>query len=127
MNAVYISLGGFVGAILRFLTGEWLQTKSGFPLGTLIVNLIGCLLLGWFLAIAKRKNIKDEYILFGGTGFISSFTTFSTFSVETISLIENTQYSYVLLYILVTIIIGILFSYLGFKLGSKPEAKGETL
>lgn len=119
MHAVYIGIGGFLGALARFLTGEWLQTNNGFPVGTLAVNLLGCFVLGWFLAFAKRRRVRSELNLLIGTGFLGSFTTFSTFSVESIRLIDDGQFLFVVGYVLTTIIVGIGFAYLGFKLGSK--------
>ncbi|MFJ5760958.1 fluoride efflux transporter CrcB [Neobacillus sp. NPDC093182] len=127
MKLISVMLGGFFGALTRYGIGEWIPTDNGFPLGTLIINLIGCFFLGWFLTfITFRKNIKPEFTLLIGTGFIGSFTTFSTFSIETILLFQNGLAVYGTIYVLFSIIFGILLAYLGLKLALIYEEKGET-
>jgi fluoride exporter len=120
-------LGGFLGAITRYSLGVWIQADNGFPMGTLLINLLGCFILGWFLTIITiRKNISPQLTLFIGTGFIGSFTTFSTFSVETILLFQNGLMVYGALYVLISMIFGILLAHLGFKLALTNRKKGET-
>ena len=93
MNLLFVMIGGFFGAISRFALGEWIHTSNGFPLGTLFINLIGCFFLGWFLTfVSQKKKIRPELTLLIGTGFVGSFTTFSTFSVETLNLIAAGSY-----------------------------------
>ena len=90
MNVLFVMIGGFFGAISRFALGEWIHTSNGFPLGTLFINLIGCFFLGWFLTfVSQKKKIRPELTLLIGTGFVGSFTTFSTFSVETLTLLQQ--------------------------------------
>jgi fluoride exporter len=128
MNLISVMLGGFFGALTRYGIGEWIQTENGFPLGTLLINLIGCFFLGWFLTfITLRKNIKPELTLLIGTGFVGSFTTFSTFSLETILLFQNGQGVYAVLYILTSIILGLMMAYFGLKLALINEGKGESI
>lgn len=120
-------LGGFFGAITRYSIGEWIQTDNGFPFGTLLINLLGCFVLGWFLTyFTIRNNIRPEITLLIGTGFIGSFTTFSTFSVETILLFQNGLAFYGTLYVLMSIILGLILAYLGLKFALINEEKGET-
>jgi fluoride exporter len=127
LKLISVMLGGFLGAIIRFRIGEWIQTDNGFPMGTLLINLLGCFLLGWFLTfITIRKNINPQLTLFIGTGSIGSFTTFSTFSVETILLIRNGHMVYSALYVLISITFGVLLAYLGLKLAFYNREKGET-
>ncbi|SEN49622.1 camphor resistance protein CrcB [Mesobacillus persicus] len=118
MQLILVGLGGFLGAMARFGIGEWLYMENGFPVGTLLVNLLGCLALGWFLAFAKRKKVQSEYVLLIGTGFLGSFTTFSTFSVESIDLLTSGSISVALFYLLTTILAGVLLAFIGFKIGS---------
>ncbi|MBM4761486.1 fluoride efflux transporter CrcB [Bacillus sp. B15-48] len=118
MKIIMIGIGGFLGAISRYGMGEWLHTENGFPVGTLTVNLLGCFLLGWFLAFAKRKNLRTEITMLFGTGFLGSFTTFSTFSVETVYLIENGQFLFAFSYVAASMLAGILSAYIGFRSGS---------
>jgi fluoride exporter len=127
LKLIYVMLGGFCGAITRYGIGEWIQTNNGFPLGTLLINLLGCFFLGWFLTfITNQGNIKPEIALLIGTGFIGSFTTFSTFSVETILLFQNGQAAFGVLYILISIIFGLLMAYFGLKLALVKEGKEES-
>ncbi|MEH7014269.1 fluoride efflux transporter CrcB [Neobacillus niacini] len=127
MKLFSVMLGGFFGAITRYSIGEWIQTDNGFPLGTLLVNLLGCFVLGWFLTFFTiRNNIRPEITLLIGTGFIGSFTTFSTFSVETILLFQNGLAFYGTLYVLMSILLGLIFAYLGLKFALINGEKGET-
>lgn len=121
MKFMFVGLGGFFGAILRFALGEWLHSDNGFPVGTLLVNLLGCLALGWFLAFAKQRAVRGETVLLIGTGFLGSFTTFSTFSVETVNLLAAGQIMFALLYVLSSIFVGIFLAFLGFKLATKGD------
>ncbi|WP_045516750.1 fluoride efflux transporter CrcB [Neobacillus niacini] len=127
MKLFSVMLGGFFGTITRYSIGEWIQTDNGFPLGTLLINLLGCFVLGWFLTyFTIRNNIRPEITLLIGTGFIGSFTTFSTFSVETILLFQNGLAFYGTLYVLMSIILGLIFAYLGLKFALINGEKGET-
>jgi CrcB protein len=117
MNVILVMFGGFLGAICRFLLGNWsfLHSTYGFPTGTLIINLVGSLLLGWLVA-----NYRDQYpriFLFFGTGFIGSFTTFSTFSVETLNLLEKGKLGLALGYGFISLVAGICLALIGYKLG----------
>lgn len=128
LKVIAVMLGGFFGALTRYGIGEWIQTENVFPLGTLFINLIGCFFLGWFLTyITIRKNIKLELTLLIGTGFVGSFTTFSTFSLETILLFQNGQGVSAVIYILTSIIFGLMMSYFGLKLGLINWGKGESI
>ncbi|MFS0862445.1 fluoride efflux transporter CrcB [Fredinandcohnia sp. 179-A 10B2 NHS] len=118
MNVIMVMVGGFFGAILRYLLGEWLITVNGFPIGTLTVNLIGCFVLGWFLS-ATSNRIDPKLLLLFGTGFIGSFTTFSTFSVEVIHLMEAGKVISALIYILISGILGMVLSYGGYRLSQR--------
>ncbi|OAS86641.1 MULTISPECIES: fluoride efflux transporter CrcB [Metabacillus] len=104
---VSVLLGGAVGAVVRYLAGELLQTvtkKVKLPLSIIIINIIGSLLLGFCVTTVNN----DQILLFFATGFCGGFTTFSTFSVEAVQLIQKKQYLLFLLYILLTISGGIL-------------------
>src|SRR5689334_3637547 len=87
-SLISLMLGGFIGAMLRFAIGEWmLQADDDFPWSTLLINCIGCFFLGWFLTITLLKiKISPEIRLGLSTGMTGSFTTFSTFSVQTVHL-----------------------------------------
>lgn len=116
MNILIVMIGGFFGSICRFGLGEWLMTGTGFPVGTFVINIIGCFALGWLLTMATlKKNIPTKIVLMGGTGFLGSFTTYSTFSVETINLVSMGQIFETIVYVLGSIFVGLLFTYLGWK------------
>jgi CrcB protein len=117
----YIAIGGFIGSILRYWIGEWLIVKGGFPLGTLIVNLLGCLLLGWFLSDQWVQQKLSTYIRLGvATGFLGAFTTFSTFSVETLLFIERHEFGMAIVYVLLSIGLGLSATLFGIKLARRP-------
>ncbi|WP_442599828.1 fluoride efflux transporter CrcB [Neobacillus sp. D3-1R] len=130
MNIIAVGIGGFVGAVLRYLVGKGIPAPNGFPLGTLVINLLGCLFLAWFFTITtKGWKINPNLKLAIGTGFTGAFTTFSTFSVETLNLIQNYQTVLAFLYVLLSILGGIALAILGAKLGavrSETVVKGET-
>ncbi|HZG71343.1 MAG TPA: fluoride efflux transporter CrcB [Chondromyces sp.] len=132
MNIWAVGAGGFAGAILRYLAGKWIPLIDGFPLGTLFVNLVGCFFLAWFFTITTRKwTIPPALKLSIGTGILGSFTTFSTFSLETVHLLQQHYYYYALCYVLLSTIGGIAFAIIGAKLGSlntppDRKLKGES-
>ncbi|MEH7515486.1 fluoride efflux transporter CrcB [Gottfriedia acidiceleris] len=127
MNYLLILIGGFFGAILRYIIGLSIHPLSnGFPIQTFLINIIGCFFLGFFLPIAKVK-LKPEYTLLIGTGFTGAFTTFSTFSLENVILMDEKKLLVSLVYIISSLVVGISLAYLGFKVAEKfNKVKGET-
>jgi fluoride exporter len=79
---------GAFGAVLRFLTARFVATKNRFPLAVLIVNVVGSAIGGAVLALAERGGVGADIRLILLTGLCGGLTTFSTFSVETIQLVE---------------------------------------
>lgn len=91
-RTIWIAAGAMLGANARYFIGLWAGTRfgAGFPYGTLIVNLTGSFLLGFLVATATgRLDIPGEVRLLLGVGFLGSYTTFSSFSVESLTLLEN--------------------------------------
>ncbi|WP_071394575.1 fluoride efflux transporter CrcB [Bacillus tuaregi] len=126
MKVFFVMLGGFLGSISRYSVGEWIHIDNGFPLGTLSINLIGCFILGWFFTIAGRsRKVRAEDSLLIGTGFIGSFTTFSTFSVETMQLFQHGLFGQAFLYILASTIVGILLAFLGYRIALSSKRGAE--
>tara|TARA_B100000035_G_scaffold313487_1_gene327284 strand:+ start:865 stop:1221 length:357 start_codon:yes stop_codon:yes gene_type:complete len=118
MIYLYIGIGAFFGAILRFLLSSYLSKLVwfGFPLGTSIVNLIGCYLIGVFLAInLSNKELIGPLVIIG---FLGSFTTFSAFTKE-IFLFSNINGIFIA-YIVSLIIssICVFFTFAGYKMFS---------
>ncbi|WP_168121283.1 fluoride efflux transporter CrcB [Paenibacillus sp. HB172176] len=124
MNVIAVGIGGFAGAILRYELGERIGVRGHFPAGTLIINLLGCLFLAWFFTvIVKRTTFHPNVVLMLGTGFTGAFTTFSTFSVETTTLLRDGNTAQALLYVLVSLLGGIGLALLGAKLGMRMNAQ----
>ncbi len=92
-KVLWVGLGGFAGAILRYLIAGWVQrwTESiNFPHGTLAVNLMGCFIIGWLSQLLESRGLFGiEARLFIFIGLLGAFTTFSTFGNETINLLRE--------------------------------------
>ncbi|MCR4675031.1 MAG: fluoride efflux transporter CrcB [Lachnospiraceae bacterium] len=92
MNFLFVGLGGAVGAIGRYAI-SLIPVKSEFPILTLITNILGALLIGFVVGVAgSRDDISPNTVLFLKTGVCGGFTTFSTFSLEAYSLLEEKHY-----------------------------------
>jgi CrcB protein len=114
-----VAIGGFVGACLRYLVSEWLGTAHGFPYATFAINIAGSFFLAWFYTITlERVSIHPHLRLGIGTGLVGSFTTFSTFAVETWSLIANHAYLMALIYIVVSFGGGLAAAMSGYRLAT---------
>lgn len=91
MTYVLISLGAVLGANLRFLVGGWVADRFGaaFPYGTLVINITGSFLIGLVLTLAADRIVPPWVRTTVAIGFLGSYTTFSTFSYETLALIQD--------------------------------------
>jgi len=97
---ILIALGGALGALARYGLGGVIQgNKVHFPYGTLVVNIVGCLAMGMLMGLVSTNIAKPEHRLLFGIGFLGAFTTFSTFSFETLSLFQSNNPAGGLLYI----------------------------
>lgn len=98
----YIALGGVLGTVSRYLLQGWVQTRAGattFPHGTLTINLLGSLVLGFVLRYATGSTVISPELRAALTiGFCGAFTTMSTFSYETMTLLRDSQYWHAGLY-----------------------------
>ncbi|MDD4160096.1 MAG: fluoride efflux transporter CrcB [Synergistaceae bacterium] len=86
-----VAIGGALGACARYFVSQWAASRLGadFPYGTLLVNVVGCFLLGLFLTLATERIIVNPYWrLLVAVGFLGSLTTFSSFSYETLRLLD---------------------------------------
>jgi fluoride exporter len=112
-----IGTGGFIGSVARYLVSrlgshiEWLS----IPVGTLVVNVAGSLLIGFLIGISEKSPILTvEWRMFLMVGLCGGFTTFSTFSGENLMLLKNGQVFPLLLYTGLSIILGFTAVYLGY-------------
>lgn len=113
IQIVLIGLGGFFGAISRFGFSRKIQLKSGFPAATLIVNLLGAFLLGFFAGL----QLTGQIYAFAGIGFMGAFTTFSTFKLDAIKLKYAKKRIFFYIYLAVSYIGGITLSFIGLLIG----------
>ena len=92
---VWIALGGALGALARYGLGGWVQggTAGTFPWGTLVVNVLGCFLLGFAFRMLQFSVLPPALRGAVTVGFLGAFTTFSTFSVEAVGLIQEERWS----------------------------------
>ncbi len=109
MNILAVGFGGALGAVCRYLLGQVIpKLGSGFPLATFAVNLLGCFAIGLVVGIAGRHtDIDPRLILFLQTGICGGFTTFSTFSLESLTLIEEGRITIGILYIVLSVLLGL--------------------
>ena len=122
---IAIAIGGAFGAVLRFLMASGIQQWLGkaFPYGTLAVNVIGSLLLGLLTEalVLQRVTLSLEYRSAILIGFIGAFTTFSTFSLDTVYLLQNDQPGKALANIALSVISCLLAIWVGLKLGKLSQ------
>ncbi len=111
-----IGTGSFFGGVSRFLTSRIINNYvvSGFPVGTFVVNIIGCFLIGFIYGISLRGDIMHpDWRLFLTIGFCGGFTTFSAFASENVSLLNDRNFMLFALYTGLSVFLGILSTYLG--------------
>jgi CrcB protein len=95
-----VAVGGALGALARYGLGGWVQGgRTDFPLGTLLVNLLGCFVMGFVMHWTSRGYISSELRFFLAIGILGGFTTFSSFSMESLRLFEEGRVTPALLYI----------------------------
>jgi CrcB protein len=116
-----VMAGGALGAAARFALGGWVQRKTGavFPWGTMVINLTGCLLLGIYmgLQLGGRFSLPPPLTRFFAIGFVGAYTTFSTFAVETVVLIEERSLLFALGNVGASVLVGLAAAALGILLG----------
>jgi CrcB protein len=112
----FVAIGSALGGVARVLLSAAIQQKAGtvFPIGTLLVNISGSLLLGFLMTYALSTTaISPEVRGLLTAGFCGGFTTFSTFTYETMLLVEEGELGRAALYVLVSVVVSLIGVYLG--------------
>lgn len=120
MKILIIGFGGFIGAILRFLVSKFVNTVLPFniPLGTLFVNVLGSFFLGYIYTLSVEKlAVTENFRIFIAIGLLGAFTTFSTFSLESVNLLEDGLYGMFFLNIFSNVVLSIFFAVVGIYFG----------
>jgi CrcB protein len=117
-----VAAGGAVGSVARYLATLALMPVMGtFPAGTLVVNVVGSFLIGWFARFFSGDATQDVVRLALTTGFCGGFTTFSTFSAETLLLVQQGKGARAATYVALSLALGLGAAALGLVLG-RPRA-----
>ena len=116
MKFLMVFLGGGIGSMCRYafaiLLHPWAKT---YPLGTLAANLVSCVLLGIFLGASEKQWMDTYWKLLLMTGFCGGFSTFSTFSAEQFTMLQEGHLQTMLIYLVISIIMGLFCITLGYK------------
>ena len=115
LNCLVVALGGGIGACLRYLIGLIpLKESFTFPVKTLFINLLGCFVIGLIAAIdAKTTSLSPRTVLFIKTGLCGGFTTFSTFALETETLLKTGHIGLAILYVALSVVVGVGLAFAG--------------
>ena len=118
MTLLLVVVGAALGAPARFLTDRWVQSRhdSVFPWGTFTVNAVGSFVLGAVLGAAAAGGLSTHVVAAVGTGFCGALTTYSTFSYETVRLVEDGALRYALFNALGSLAVGLLAAWAGVTL-----------
>jgi len=120
MIVLGVMVAGACGAVLRYSVDHLVQRRAGsdFPLGTLVINVTGSLVLGFLTGSALHHGVSATWLTVAGTGLIGAYTTFSTFTFDTVRLAEAERWGLSLLNVAVSIALGLGAAALGLALGS---------
>jgi fluoride exporter len=117
-----VGVGGFLGTVFRFMLIEWVHkflNNPWYPYGTLTVNVIGSLLMGFLAGLAQNKGLlSPEMRLFLMIGILGGFTTFSTFSYETLALLKDAQITGALMNIALSVFLSLGAVFAGYQLSN---------
>ena len=115
MLYLYLAVGGVIGTLARYGLGKWIPTWAGtdFPWHTFAINLAGSLVLGFAVRAFESLATSPEVRGFVAIGFCGAFTTFSTFSLETVTLMQRGEWTRATLYALGSVALGLLAVYAG--------------
>jgi CrcB protein len=117
MTHLLVFIGAGLGGLMRFLTSTAVQKACNgwvFPLGTFVVNISGCLAIGFLAQLAESKNLfQPEYRAFFLIGILGGYTTFSSFGYETLQLIRSGEFLYATANAVLQVVLGLFFVWLG--------------
>jgi CrcB protein len=120
LDFALIFIGAGIGGVLRFVIGSLVYAHYGrnFPYGTLVVNLTGCLIIGFAYVLITRKaeDVGPWLVGFVIVGILGGYTTFSSFSLETLDLIQKGRLLYATYNVCLSVGCGIFATFIGFKL-----------
>ncbi|WP_031578474.1 fluoride efflux transporter CrcB [Ruminobacter sp. RM87] len=119
-----VAAGGAIGAVCRYLTTGAITSFFGkeFPYGTITVNIIGSFLIGLLTSVLSQNYLEPQLKLLLITGLLGGFTTFSTFSLDTVNLIHASDYIKLFLYIAGSIVLGVGAAVTGLLIGEAIKA-----
>ncbi|MBX2962010.1 MAG: fluoride efflux transporter CrcB [Cyclobacteriaceae bacterium] len=115
IKLLLVALGGALGSVARYSTAGFVQQRNigVFPVGTLTVNLVGSFLIGILWGIAENSTLSPTIRTFLFVGILGGFTTFSTFSLETLNLLRDGEFKVALVNILLSNVLGIVLAFTG--------------
>ena len=116
---LWVGLGGFLGANARYLLGLWVATRLGttFPYGTFVINVTGSFVLGLIMGLLDAHILAPAVRLSLAIGFVGAYTTFSTFTYETLRLIEDGSLLLASLNVVGSVVVGLLAAVAGLATG----------
>ena len=116
---LWVGVGGFIGANARYLIGAWVGTRMGsaFPYGTFVINISGSFILGVIMGLVEVRTLSPSFRLAAGVGFVGAYTTFSTFTYETIRLVEDGSSLLALTNVFGSLLIGLAATIAGLATG----------
>jgi len=114
---LFIFIGGGLGSVFRYGMSKFLNTGFAYPIGTLSVNILGSLILGFVMGLLLKNNMNSSpFVLFITVGFCGGFTTFSAFAYENLDFLKNGDYVSFASYTVLSLFLGILAVFIGFWL-----------
>jgi len=116
LNLLAVAVGGAIGACTRYLVSLWAVSRLGseFPFGTLLVNVVGCFIIGIFMTLTTERLLVSPYWrLILAVGFLGGMTTFSSFGYETLRLVDSANMVPAIANIALNLFVGLLATWLG--------------